>query len=556
MKKSFLYIFIFLLAVTAFIACQKELSFETPGPATATFAIDTATGECLINSQDSAVVAGKALTDSNVLEVVINVTTPGSYTIETDVVNGYSFKGTGVFTNTGSNLVVLKGTGTPLVTGIDEFKVTYGSSVCTVQVFVAPAGTSGTAVFTIGTTPGTCPAITPSGTYAAGTALNGTNEIEFPIKVTTAGVYTLSTDTVNGIYFAGGDMLTDTGVQTVTLTGFGTPLVADTFQFRLRSGSTICTFSVIVTGTTVPPPAGNCGDSVLGNYIAGTALNSSNKVRIKHTYLTAGTFTVTTNMVNGYSFSDTVVTITPGTIAQIELSGTGTPAAAGTNAFTVNFGDNTTCTFNVTVIATAPPPVTTNTYFPLTTNSFWRYNDVVESDTLRRDVVDSVIRAGNSYKLFVQTNSITDTTHFFFRRAGNDYNEYAYVDNYSLIYFEEEIYGDILFLKEGLTTSQTWTSAEWTGTDTTDGISKKLRYVFTCIDANGTATIGTNSFTNVYKISFKSQTAPAGSSTWTDEGLTWDAWYAKGIGTITLRANLPGLPFPAYQLDIKSWQVQ
>ncbi|MEJ7912543.1 MAG: hypothetical protein WKF70_05265, partial [Chitinophagaceae bacterium] len=467
----------------------------------------------------------------------------------------------------GVKQIKLRGTGTPVISGTDEFTIIYNTSICQVPVTVLPVGASGPALFVLGSAPNVCPAVTVSGSYNQGTALTGSNQIQFQINVSRIGSFFLTTDTVNGFYFSAGGGLGTTGVQNITLIGSGTPLLRDSTTFRLRSGTTICTFRVAVGGTPPPPPPPggvNCVDTVLGNYVVGSALNASNKVNVRHTYLTAGTFIISTDLVNGYSFKDTVVVTIPGTLASIQLNGAGTPGVTGINKFTISFGDGSNCQFNTTVTATAPPPppppVTNTTLFPLTQGSYWTYDDVAIGDTLKRAITDSAVRGTGAgagvYKRFVETDMAGDTSHSFFRRTGNDYNEYAFVDKYSLLTFEEYIYDDILFLKENAVTGQTWTSKEWTGTDGADTTMKKLRYTFKCEDAGANASFGTVQFTQVHKISFKPQTAPVGSTTWTDEGIIYNAWFARGVGLITLRGRVIGGPTDTYELRIRKWNVQ
>jgi len=45
-------------------------------------------------------IAGQSTGDSNFIQVGVNVTRAGTYTITTDSINGYSFKATGNFNNT------------------------------------------------------------------------------------------------------------------------------------------------------------------------------------------------------------------------------------------------------------------------------------------------------------------------------------------------------------------------------------------------------------------------------------------------------------------------
>ncbi|MEJ7913833.1 MAG: hypothetical protein WKF70_11810, partial [Chitinophagaceae bacterium] len=100
MKKSFLYCLLFISALTAFVACQKELSLENPAPAVATLQADSS-GDCLPKIVTGTYVAGRAMSDSNSIEIDVKVTTPGSYVISSDTINGYSFKATGNFTAAG-----------------------------------------------------------------------------------------------------------------------------------------------------------------------------------------------------------------------------------------------------------------------------------------------------------------------------------------------------------------------------------------------------------------------------------------------------------------------
>lgn len=77
---------------------------------------------------------GAALTDSNTVQVQVNVTTPGSYSIATNSVNGVDFIKSGTFTTTGIQNVILNGSGTPIAPGVQYFTVTYGSSNCTFPI--------------------------------------------------------------------------------------------------------------------------------------------------------------------------------------------------------------------------------------------------------------------------------------------------------------------------------------------------------------------------------------------------------------------------------------
>ena len=61
---------------------------------------------------------------------MVNVQRAGIYTIATDTVNGMTFGSNGVFSRTGIQSLVLRGTGTPVRPGIDSLTVRAGGSYC------------------------------------------------------------------------------------------------------------------------------------------------------------------------------------------------------------------------------------------------------------------------------------------------------------------------------------------------------------------------------------------------------------------------------------------
>lgn len=109
-----------------------------------------------------------------------------------------------------------------------------------------------------------------------------------------------------------------------------------------KGNSTASVGSLSVDGS------GNClGAVVSGNYYKDTNINSTHYVDISVQVDTAGTYTITTDTVNGYSFKASGTFSTTGTQA-IRLTGSGKPLATGTNIFTVTY-NGTVCEFTVTV---------------------------------------------------------------------------------------------------------------------------------------------------------------------------------------------------------------
>jgi hypothetical protein len=234
--------------------CQKELSYETKVTASKGSLQSDGSDECLPKIVSGSYIAGTVLNDSNFITVNVNVNKAGSYTVSTDTVNGYFFRGTGTFTATGINSIKLTGQGKPTLPGINTFEVVFDSTFCFLQVTVLPAGGGGPAVFSLQGAGGNCLGDSVHGTYVKGTALNGTNTVEVKVNVTTIGTYNISTTPINGITFSGSGAFGVTGVQVVTLAGTGTPVNSGSITVSITAGGTSCTFLVVVANTTPPPP--------------------------------------------------------------------------------------------------------------------------------------------------------------------------------------------------------------------------------------------------------------------------------------------------------------
>ena len=58
------------------------------------------TGDCLGSVVGGVYKADTTLADSNYVDVKVDVTTAGDYTISTDTINGFYFSGAGLFTAT------------------------------------------------------------------------------------------------------------------------------------------------------------------------------------------------------------------------------------------------------------------------------------------------------------------------------------------------------------------------------------------------------------------------------------------------------------------------
>jgi hypothetical protein len=199
-----------------------------------------------------------------------------------------------------------------------------------------------------------CGSITIGGNYFAGTPLSGAT-LTIPVSVSQAGTYNITTNTVNGYSFSGTGSVTG-GTTSVILLGTGTPVNVGTDNFILTvNGTPVCTN--ISIGVSPPPAAIDpiiCSSIVEnGLYMTNTPLTGTNTLTVPVTVTSAGSYNITTDTVNGYSFSATG-NLPVGT-TNVVLQGTGTPVNAGTDVFTLTVNGTVACT-NISVGVIVAPP--------------------------------------------------------------------------------------------------------------------------------------------------------------------------------------------------------
>ena len=145
-------------------------------------------------------IAGQSTGDSNFIQVTVNVTRAGTYTITTDSINGYFFKATGNFNNTGSVQVKLACFGKPITASANHFSIKYDSVVCEVAIPVQ-SDVIDPALFTLQGGPGLCMNDGLPGSYVKNSQVDTSAKIKVSVTVTSPGRYKIATDTVNGYSF-------------------------------------------------------------------------------------------------------------------------------------------------------------------------------------------------------------------------------------------------------------------------------------------------------------------------------------------------------------------
>ncbi|MBK6383887.1 MAG: hypothetical protein IPF69_10580 [Chitinophagaceae bacterium] len=541
MKKHFLYWLV--LGLIVIIGCQKESSFELGNtPAEGSLQSDV-TGDCLPKTINGTYVATTPLVPTtNSITVSVNVTRTGTYIITTDTINGYFFRGTGTFTALGPTNVTLRGNGTPFAAGIDNFVVSYDSTICDIAVTVLPAGAGGPAVFTLDGAPATCIGAVVNGSYAISTALTATNTVTINVTVTTIGTYNITT-TYQGMTFTKSGTFTTLGANTVTLVGSGTPTTAGVNTVPLPVGATTCSFVVNVSspavGTLGGSPAACTPSTVNGIYVVGTPMAASNSVQIQISVTTAGVYSISTNTVTGFSFAGTG-TVAVGPNQLINLAATGTPTTAGPQTFLVTFGTST-CTFVVNVLP--------NDYFPRTTGSNWSYEfDDNANDSLYRNAITPTLAVGaDTYNIFMQNDGVTPPpdSSGYYRRSGGDYFEWFDAGAY-IGYNPPAVWSSYIMVKDNVAAGTNWKSGGFAGVIAGPPPTPlNIRFSFTIpagqkdIAVTVVTSLGTVTYQNVIVVEekFEVEVTPG---VWQDATTTLDfygkSYYARGVGLIKYEA--------------------
>jgi hypothetical protein len=168
----------------------------------------------------------KILTGTNTIVVNVNVLSTGDYIIQTDTLDGISFYAAGHFNLTGNQTVTLTGSGTPLLPQYLQFNLVGNGTACTFPLTVENAGDSAT--YSIASGVDHCVGQI-AGVYTAGTPLNATNTFTLTVYCSVAGLFSISTQPVDGVVFSYTGRFTRLGTNFVTLTGHGTPVNVGSF---------------------------------------------------------------------------------------------------------------------------------------------------------------------------------------------------------------------------------------------------------------------------------------------------------------------------------------
>jgi hypothetical protein len=352
------FIIILTLCILFTISCKREYSYEA-GPG-AVYSFIGSPGACANALVNGNYMTGITTDSSNSVQLMVQVTKTGNYDITTNTADGISFYQSGDFIDTGIQTITLYAKGIPDTSGSFQIQIP-GTGGCDFTILVAPQAP---ASYQLSGAPADCSKPYINGSYIGGKSLNDQNKMTIRVDVFSPGAYTITTDTVNGLYFAASGYFSNTGNQQITLQGEGISQQPGLYYFTIHGGSTTCEFyllvqsaeplayyvleSGIVEDTVICTP-----NSVQGIYITNSPIVRSNTVTITIYVAQPGNYTIATTRVNGVKFQYSG-TFTEEGQQSVVLFAEGMPQKAGTFLYTAQIVGPATlggndCSFHVEV---------------------------------------------------------------------------------------------------------------------------------------------------------------------------------------------------------------
>ena len=324
-----------LLISFLFTNCKKEYSYEG---GTAEFSLLGANGSCLNPVIAGDYIKGSPLGSSNTVQLQAYISTAGRFNLQTNSRNGFLFSAAGSFSDTGIQIITLTASGKPDSAGDFIFSPDLPVN-CSFSVSVTGQQVPPQTGYIHSGAPNACSNVQVSGDYQINQILTGSNTVTVNVNVFSPADYVIRTDTLDGISFYAAGHFNQTGNQSLTLTGSGTPVLPQDLQFNLLGNSSSCTFPLTVMNTgdsasySIASGVDHCVGQIGGVYTAGTALNASNTFILTVYVSVAGVFSIATQPVNGVTFSYTGRFTRLGTNF-VTLTGHGTPVNAGSFTLT------------------------------------------------------------------------------------------------------------------------------------------------------------------------------------------------------------------------------
>ena len=366
--------------------------------------------------------------------------------------------------------------------------------------------------------------------FTVGTYKASLSQSEFNYSSSTGLVY--QSDLLTGEFIVTINVLSNNRITGI-FSGMSKDSAGNSKQITLGKFTSAIKLRSVATGNSASGSlgvtAGSCTPvTISGIFTQGIVLDPSNTVQVQVTVSTPGTYTISTNTINGVSFKKSGSFASAG-IQNVVMTGVGMPVNAGSQNFTVTFGASV-CNFSITFLAGTPPPPVLD-YFPTTLNSNWIYYlfNVMVTDSNQVKVIPySPMFAGQTYSSF-EANTLPPSTPIdtsYYRKQGNDYYQYTDVSNF--FGFSNPTLAEYIFLKDNVAQNTTWQSQTFTGMITGIPVAVTGYISMTLLAKAVPATVGLNTFPDVIKVRYDYYLSLAPGLPFTTE----ERWFARGVGLI------------------------
>ena len=284
MKRFLIFGFLFIAAALVLYSCQKELSVET-NTNTASFSLhDDSTLLCNPITVNGTYYNGvSAVADTNYITVVVNIKKTGNYAIASSSTNGFSFRDSGFFSKTGTDTLILKAIGTPILIKSTEFTIAGNDSLGACNFFIDVQDSTGTGLGGGDTTVIIAPIDTSytDPNPATDSSWHFTDSANGDVNDGTMGI-------------AGNSFIDSSGIRILTLAGLSTDST-ETFGFRIyTSKSQITTGVYPITGQTSLGLLDNTDQSII--YVSNEALITGAS---SYSYINIKSYDATTKHIQG-----------------------------------------------------------------------------------------------------------------------------------------------------------------------------------------------------------------------------------------------------------------
>jgi uncharacterized protein (TIGR02145 family) len=284
------------------------------------------------NSQTGTLYAGVSAPVTTKVNLDITYTSNGgNYNISTNPVNGVTFSNTGnIISGPGRQTISLFASGTPIYKGTYTFNTNTTPSMSITVNMDGQASSNGSAIISSVTLGGS------TGTIIHPVAVSGVSQT-ITVNVTKLGTYNISA-LANGVTYSALGTFTELGFQDITLNASGTPTAPGIYNFTINTSPNV-TFTRDVNSQSSNGKAvfeSWSPFSSSGSMFVGITDYGTNRETIRAAVTTAGTYNISTNTVNGITFSAPAGGTGASNPFNLELTSSGTPISEGTFEFTTN----------------------------------------------------------------------------------------------------------------------------------------------------------------------------------------------------------------------------